>query len=179
MTLFSRLYAFANLRENNVLANKKCFTVRDSANTNKFIQDANRILTLNLYHATSSITSPYLFLLTENRKNITQWTHASPAKHVCGNVTTIWKWDCGDRRMLHNAYFWFCNNLIWYVSLFLIGWKIASISVWMKKTSKPCPLLELLFFVTASTQSKLIGSNSSSYKDKVYIIMLFQVENIH
>ena len=27
----------------------------------------------------------------------------------------------------------FINNLIWYVSLFLIGWKIASISVWMKK----------------------------------------------
>ena len=27
MTLFSRLYALANLRENKVLANKKCFTV--------------------------------------------------------------------------------------------------------------------------------------------------------
>ena len=27
----------------------------------------------------------------------------------------------------------FRNNLIWYVSLFLIGWKVASISVWMKK----------------------------------------------
>ena len=27
-------------------------------------------------------------------------------------------------------------NLIWYVSLFLIGWKIASISVWMKKKTK-------------------------------------------
>ena len=27
----------------------------------------------------------------------------------------------------------FKNNLIWYVSLFLIGGKIASISVWMKK----------------------------------------------
>ena len=55
-------------------------------------------------------------------------------------------------------------NLIWYVSLFLIGWKFASIYVWIKKKpSKPRPLLELLFIVTASTQSKLIGTNSSSY----------------
>ena len=30
----------------------------------------------------------------------------------------------------------YLNNLIWYVSLFLIGCKIASISVWMKKTGK-------------------------------------------
>ena len=57
------------------------------------------------------------------------------------------------------------NNLIWYVSLFLIGWKIASISVWIKKKkpSKPRPLLEFLFVVTASTQSKLVGTNSSSH----------------
>ena len=58
----------------------------------------------------------------------------------------------------------FLNNLIWYVSLFLIGWKIGSISVWMKKNpSKPRPLLELLFVVTAPTQSKLIGTKSSSH----------------
>ena len=55
------------------------------------------------------------------------------------------------------------NNLIWYASHFLIGWNIASISVWMKNKSKPRPLLELLFVVTASTQSKLIGTNSSSH----------------
>ena len=38
------------------------------------------------------------------------------------------------------------------------------------------PLLEILFVVTASTQSKLIGTNSSSHLDKVYIILLFQEE---
>ena len=58
----------------------------------------------------------------------------------------------------------FLNNLIWYVSHFLIGWKIASISVWMKKKNKQAtPPFELLFVVMASTQSKLIGTNSSSH----------------
>ena len=69
---------------------------------------------------------------------------------------------------------WF-NNFIWYVLLFLIGWKIASISVLMKKkTSKPHPLLELLFVVTASTQSKLIGTNSSSHKIKFTLFCCFK-----
>ena len=54
-------------------------------------------------------------------------------------------------------------NLIWGVSPFLIGWKVISIFEWMKKIWKPRPFPELLPVVTASTQSKLIGTNSSSH----------------
>ena len=57
----------------------------------------------------------------------------------------------------------FSNNLIWGVSPFLIGWKVISIFEWMKKIWKPRPFPELLPVVTASTQSKLIGTNSSSH----------------
>ena len=39
MTLFSRLYALANLRENKVLANKRCFTVVMFNDTLRYLED--------------------------------------------------------------------------------------------------------------------------------------------